>query len=85
MAIRSSSAEDRMVLRQVVSEIRWLLTHSPDVRAGMIRLMRRYEDELYTTPTGDPNGERPPHPATPAANIIPFARRWTSAQGRQHP
>jgi hypothetical protein len=74
-----------MVLRQVVSEIRWLLTHSPDVRAGMIRLMRRYEDELYTTPTGDPNGERTPPPTTPAAKIIPFVRPRSAAPGRQHP
>ena len=72
MAIRSESPDEQFVLRQVVSEIRWILAHSGGVRADLIRLVRRYEDALYDTYANGRAGERSVHPPATIARILPF-------------
>jgi hypothetical protein len=74
MAIRIQSPDDRAALRQVVSEIRWLLAHSTGVRVDLIRLVRRYEDALYSPPSGDHSDDGRAHPTATPAQILPFPR-----------
>src|SRR5262249_40170060 len=47
MAIYSLTNDNPSVLQHVVSELRWLLAHAPALRAGVTRIVRRYEDQLH--------------------------------------
>lgn len=78
MAIRSGSTDEQFVLRQVVSEIRWLLAHSGGVRDDLIRLVRRYEDALYGPSTSGRSGQSPARSRAATARILPFPRPYSS-------
>lgn len=63
------SISDPATLRHIVSELRWHLHHTPNLRTALSRLVRRYEDELDTrnlTP------EQPPEEIPGAARVTPF-------------
>jgi hypothetical protein len=78
MAIRSGSTDEQFVLRQVVSEIRWLLAHSGGVRDDLIRLVCRYEDALYGPSLSGRSGEVPDRARVTAARILPFPQPRSS-------
>jgi hypothetical protein len=53
MTLYSLTNDNPSVLQHVVSELRWLLAHDPDLRGGVTRIVRRYEDQLHGAQASD--------------------------------
>ena len=80
MTRRPESGDEQFVLRQVVSEIRWILAHSGGVRGDLIRLVRRYEDALYGPSLKGRSGDGHTRPAVSRSRIVPFPHRRSSGE-----
>ncbi|MGH2584513.1 MAG: hypothetical protein ACRDJE_06310 [Dehalococcoidia bacterium] len=67
------TADDAHTLRRVVSELRWLLSHQPDLRAGIVRIVRRYEDDLtaLTPQRHGATGRGPSGAGSPQSSVAP--------------
>jgi len=77
MAIQPLFTADAPTLRRVVSELRWLLARQPDLRGGLARIVRRYENDLAETPPRSHPLPAADHRHTDSAvqrRVIPFRR-----------